>query len=50
MKNLCLGTRICLKGANINQNGKIYLHPIPQVEEVKLDYYYKADNQRILIA
>ena len=45
MKNLCLGTRICIKETNINQNDKIYLHPIPQVGEVKLDYYYKADNQ-----
>lgn len=46
MKNLCLGARICLKETNINQVEKIYLHPIPQVGEERLDYYYKADNQK----
>ena len=50
MKNLCLGTRICLKGANINQNGKIYLHPIPQVGKWNWIIIIRRIIKRILIA
>lgn len=45
-KNPCSGVRYCLKGTDINTREKIYLSVIPQIQPDRLDYHYRADNQK----